>query len=72
MVCSAWLLVVGGQVQSSRLLVQEEGCCTMESWDPWDPPSLLLDGYRVFPGGKERPERAADHSLPSSVVVMEE
>jgi hypothetical protein len=28
MVCSAWLLVVGGQVQSSRLCVQEEGCCT--------------------------------------------
>jgi hypothetical protein len=28
MVCSAWLLVVGGQVQSSRLSVQEEGCCT--------------------------------------------
>ena len=19
---------------------------------PWDPPSLLYDGYRVFPGGK--------------------
>ena len=28
MVCSAWLLVVGGQVQGSRLSVQEEGCCT--------------------------------------------
>jgi hypothetical protein len=28
MVCSDWLLVVGGQVQSSRLWVQEEGCCT--------------------------------------------
>ena len=28
MVCSAWLLVVGGQVQSSRLCVQEERCCT--------------------------------------------
>jgi len=27
-VCSAWLLVVGGQVQDSRLCVQEEGCCT--------------------------------------------
>jgi hypothetical protein len=23
-----WLLVVGGQVQSSRLCVREEGCCT--------------------------------------------
>ena len=29
MVCSAWLLVVGGQVQGSRLCVQEEGCCTL-------------------------------------------
>ena len=28
MVCSALLLVVGGQVQSSRLCVHEEGCCT--------------------------------------------
>jgi hypothetical protein len=28
MLCSAWLLVVGGQVQSNRLSVQEEGCCT--------------------------------------------
>ena len=28
MVCSAWLLAVGGQVQGSRVCVQEEGCCT--------------------------------------------
>ena len=28
MMCSAWLLVVGGQVQDSRLCVQNEGCCT--------------------------------------------
>jgi hypothetical protein len=28
MVCSAWLLVVGGQVQGSRVCDQEEGCCT--------------------------------------------
>ena len=39
---------------------------------PWGPPSLLYNGYRVFPGGKVRPERAADHSLPSTAVVMEE
>ena len=36
MVCSAWLLVVGGQVQGSRVCVQEEGCCTsmpiIRSW----------------------------------------
>jgi hypothetical protein len=39
---------------------------------PWDPPSFLYNGYRVFPGGKVRPGRAADHSPPSSVAVTEE
>ena len=39
---------------------------------PWGPPSLLQNGYRVYPGGKVRPGRAADHSPPSSAVVMEE
>ena len=29
---------------------------------PWGPPSLLYNGYRVFPGGKERPGRDADSS----------
>ena len=38
----------------------------------WGPPRLLYNGYRVFPGGKVRPERAADHSPPSSAAVMEE
>ena len=28
----------------------------------WGPPSLLYNGYRVFPGGKVRWGRAADHS----------
>ena len=36
---------------------------------PWGPPSLLYNGYRVFPGGKERPGRDADPSRPSSVMV---
>ena len=27
---------------------------------PWDPPNLLYNGYRVFPGGKERPGRDAE------------
>ena len=31
MVCSAWLLVVGGQVQDSRLCVQDEGYSSTES-----------------------------------------
>jgi hypothetical protein len=29
---------------------------------PWGPPSLLYNGYRVFPGGKVRLGCAADHS----------
>jgi len=33
---------------------------------PWGPPSLLYNGYRVFPGGKERPGRDAD---PSPLLV---
>ena len=37
---------------------------------PWGPPSLLYNGYRVFPGSKERPGRDADPSLPSIAVVM--
>ena len=39
---------------------------------PLGPPSLLYNGYRVFPGCKVRPERAAGHSPPSSAMVMEE
>jgi hypothetical protein len=35
-----------------------------------DPPSLLYNGYWVFPGGKERPGRDAEPSYPSSAVVM--
>jgi len=34
--------------------------------------NLLYNGYRVYPGGKERPGRAVDHSPPSSAAVMEE
>jgi hypothetical protein len=38
---------------------------------PWGPPSLLYKGYRVFPGGKERPGRDADSLFPSSAVGHE-
>jgi len=38
---------------------------------PWGPPSLLYNGYRVFPRGKVRPGRAVDHSPPSSAEVKE-
>ena len=36
---------------------------------PTQPP---IKWYRVFPGGKVRPGRAADHSPPSSATVVEE
>ena len=39
---------------------------------PCGPPSLLYNGYRVFPGGKVRPGRAADYSPAASAVVMKE
>jgi hypothetical protein len=37
----------------------------------WGPPSLLYNGYRVFPGVKERPGRDADRSPPSSATGHE-
>ena len=36
---------------------------------PSGPPSLLYNGYRVFPGGKVLPGRDADPSPPSSAEV---
>ena len=38
----------------------------------WGPPSLLYNGYRVFPRGKEWSGRDADPSPPSSAVVKKE
>jgi len=35
---------------------------------PWGPPSLLYNGYLVFPGGKERSGRDADPSPPSTFM----
>jgi hypothetical protein len=35
---------------------------------PWGPLSLLYNGYRVFPGCKDRPRRDADPSPPSLAV----
>ena len=37
----------------------------------WGPPSLLYNGYRVFPGGKERTGADADPSPLSSAVGHE-
>jgi len=39
---------------------------------PGAPPSLLYNGYRVLPGGKEGPGRDADSLSTSSAVVMKE
>jgi hypothetical protein len=38
---------------------------------PWGPPSLLYNGYRLFPGVK-RPGRGADHPPPPSAEVENE
>ena len=52
-----------------RIPVGGEIFGTLPDW-PWAPPSLLYNGYRVFPGGKERPGRDADSSTLSSAEVM--
>jgi hypothetical protein len=36
---------------------------------PWGPPSLLYNGYRVFPGGRMRSGHDADPSPLSSAEV---
>jgi len=41
---------------------------TSPDW-PWVPPSLLYNGYRVFPGGKVLPGCDADPSPLSSAEV---
>jgi hypothetical protein len=38
----------------------------------WGPPGLLYNGYRVFPGGSNQPERGADPSPPSSAEVWKQ
>jgi len=39
---------------------------------PWGPPSLLYNGYRVFPGGVKWPGHGIDYPpTPSSVEVKE-
>jgi hypothetical protein len=43
---------------------------TCTDWS-WGPPKPLYNGYRVFPGSKERPERDAEPSPPSSAVGHE-
>jgi len=61
--CCVWRILVGFLVH----VMQLDNLVTI----PFQY-SLLYNGYRVFPGGKVRPGRAADHSLHSSVAVMEQ
>ena len=51
-----------------RIQVGGEIFRTCPDW-PWGPPSLLYNGYQVFPGGKVWPGRDADLSPPSSAEV---
>jgi hypothetical protein len=51
-----------------RILVGGEIFCACPQRH-WGPPSLLYNGYRVFPGGKVRLGRAVDHSPSSNAAV---
>ena len=57
-------------IHRDRILLWMRFCARPDR--PWGPPSHLQNGYRVFPGRKVQPGRAADHSPPSSAAVMEE
>jgi len=46
-------------------------CSAIVETGPGGPPSLLYNGYRFFPEGKERPGRDADPSPSSSAVGHE-
>jgi len=65
-----YIYMIGGWTARDRIPVGTRFSARLDR--PWGPPSLLYNGYRVFPGDKVRPGRAADHSPHSSAVVMEE
>jgi len=65
---SVWRLATGWTVRGPNAGVGEI-FRTRPDW-PWGPPSLLYNGYQVFPGVK-RPGRDADHSHTSSAEVKE-
>jgi len=52
-------LATGWTVRESNPVGTRFSACP---YRPWGPPSLLYNGYRVFPREKVRPGRAADHS----------
>ena len=55
------VLATGWTVRGSNPVGGEIFCTCPDR--PKGPPSLLYNGYRVFPGGKERPVRDADPSV---------
>jgi len=61
---------MGWTVWGSNLGGGEIFCTCLDR--PWSPPSLLYNGYRVFPRGEERPGRDLDPSPPSSAAIMKE
>jgi hypothetical protein len=64
---SVWRLPMGWTVRDSN---PGEGEIFRTCPDrPWGPPSLLHNGYRVFPGVKLRPGRDADPSPQSSADI---
>jgi hypothetical protein len=65
---SDWLQA--GQ-SGDRILVETRFSAPVQT-GPGVPPSLLYNGYQVFPRGKEQPGRDADPSPPYSAMVMKE
>ena len=57
--CSQYSYWLRAGRSGDRIPVEGEIFHTCPDW-PWGPPSPLYNGYRVFPGGKERPGRDAD------------
>ena len=64
-------IVTDYRLDSPRSNLSGTRFCACLDW-LWGPPSLLYNGYWVFPRGKVQPWHAADHSPPSSAAVMEE
>ena len=67
---SVWRLATGWTVRVSNPGWGARFSAPVQT-GPGVPPSFLYNGYRVFPGGKERPGRDADPSPPSSAVGHE-
>jgi hypothetical protein len=67
---SVWRLATGWTVRGSTSCGGEIFRTCPDR--PWGPPSLMYNGYRVFPGDKERPGRDADPSPSSCAVVKKE